>query len=186
MASTLWTILCKVCSMMVQEEERTSSESLWSIPERMLHVRLWSQERCSNMLNSWLMVRRISYLSVSVQLLSCVWFFETPHTAARQASLSITKSQSFSNSCPLSRWCHPTISSSLVPFSSQLQSFPALGSFPMSQFFSSGGQRIGVSASASVLPMNIPMNISFRMDWFALLKVQGTLKSLLQHYSSKA
>ena len=66
-----------------------------------------------------------------------------------------------SNSCPLSRWCHPTISSSVFPFSSCLQSFPASGSFPMSQFFSSGGQRIGVSASASVLPMNI-------QDWFPL------------------
>ena len=66
-----------------------------------------------------------------------------------------------SNSCPLSWWCHPTISSSIVPFSSCLQSFPASGSFPMSQFFSSGSQSIGVSASASVLPMNI-------QDWFPL------------------
>ena len=60
-----------------------------------------------------------------------------------------------SNSCPLSRWCHPTISSSVLPFSSCLQSFPASGSFLMSQFFASGGQSIGFSASASVLPMNI-------------------------------
>ena len=67
----------------------------------------------------------------------------------------------YSNSCPLSRWCHPTISSSVVPFSSSLQSFPASGSFPMSQLFSWGGQSIGVSASASVLPMNI-------QDWFPL------------------
>ena len=61
----------------------------------------------------------------------------------------------YSNSGPSSRWCHPTISSSVVPFSSCLQSLPASGSFPMSQFFTSGGQSIGVSASASVLPMNI-------------------------------
>ena len=67
----------------------------------------------------------------------------------------------YSNSCPLSRCCHPTISSSVVPFSSCLQSFPASGSFRMSQFYTSGGQRIGVSASASVLPMNI-------QDWFLL------------------
>ena len=67
----------------------------------------------------------------------------------------------YSNSCPLSRWCHPTISSSVIPFSSHLQSFPASGSFPMSQFFASGGQSIGVSPSASVLPMNI-------QDWFPL------------------
>ena len=58
------------------------------------------------------------------------------------------------NPCPLSQWCHPAISSSVVPFSSCLQSFPASGSFPMSQLFSSGGQSIGVSASTSVLPMN--------------------------------
>ena len=58
------------------------------------------------------------------------------------------------NSCPLSRWCHPTISSSVIPFSSHLQSFPASGSFQMSQLFASGGQSIGISASTSVLPMN--------------------------------
>ena len=86
-----------------------------------------------------------------------------------------------SNSCASSQWCHATIWSSVVPFSSCLQSFPASGSFPMSQFFSSGGQSIG--ASASVLPMNIQ---DFRIDWFDLLAVQGTLKSLLQHHSSKA
>ena len=60
----------------------------------------------------------------------------------------------YSNPCPLSRWCHPTFSSPVTPFSSRLQSFPASGSFQMSQFFASGGQRIGVSASTSVLPMN--------------------------------
>ena len=67
----------------------------------------------------------------------------------------------YSNSCPLSRWCHPTISSSVFPFSSCLQSFPASGSFQMSQLFASGGQSIGVSASTSVLPMNI-------QDWSPL------------------
>ena len=66
-----------------------------------------------------------------------------------------------SNPCPLSRWCHSTISSSVVPFSSCLQSFPASGSFPMSYLFTSGGQSIGVSVSASILPMNI-------QDWFPL------------------
>ena len=63
--------------------------------------------------------------------------------------------RAWSDSCPLSRWCHPTISSSVIPFSFRLQSFPASGSFPVSQFFASGGQSIGASASASVLPMNI-------------------------------
>ena len=67
----------------------------------------------------------------------------------------------YSNSCPLSQWCHPTISSSVVPFSSHLQSFAASGSFQMSQFFTSGGQSIRVSVSTSVLPMNI-------QDWFPL------------------
>ena len=70
-----------------------------------------------------------------------------------------------SNSCPLSRWCHLTILSSVVPFSSCLQSFPTSGSFPMSQFFASSGQSIGVSASASVLPKNIHSGlISFRIS----------------------
>ena len=67
----------------------------------------------------------------------------------------------YSNSCPLSQWCHPTNSSSVVPFSSHLQSFPTSGSFQISQFFASGGQSIGVSASTTVLPMNI-------QDWFPL------------------
>ena len=87
------------------------------------------------------------------------------------------------NSCPLSWWCHPTISSSVVPFS-RLQSFPASGSFQMSRFFTSGGQSIGVSASASVLPMNT-QDWSLLGDWLDLLAVQRTLKSLLQHHSSK-
>ena len=87
-----------------------------------------------------------------------------------------------SNSCPSSQWCYPTISSSVIPFSSCLQSFPASGSFPVSQCFALGG--IGVSASASVLPMNI-------QDWFplgfpGLLSLQSKgLKSLLQRHSSK-
>ena len=91
-----------------------------------------------------------------------------------------------SNSSPLSRWCHPTIASSAVPFSSCLQCFPASGSFPMSQLFISGGQSFGVSALASVLPIEHPGLISFRMDWLDLLVVLETLKSLLQHHSSKA
>ena len=90
----------------------------------------------------------------------------------------------YSNSCPSSRWCHTTISSSVVPFSSCLQSFPASGTFPMSQFFTSGGQIFGASASASINEYS--GLISFRMHWRDLLAVQGTLKSLLQQHSSKA
>ena len=77
----------------------------------------------------------------------------------------------YSNLCPLSRWCHPTISSFVVPFSSCLQFFPASGSFQMSQFFASGGQSIGVSASASVLPMNIQE--LFPLGWTGWISLQS-------------
>ena len=89
------------------------------------------------------------------------------------------------NPCPFNQWCHPTISSSVVPFSSCLLSFTASGSFPVSQLFTSGDQSIGASASVSVLPMNI-------QGWFPLgltgliSAIQEPLKSLLQHHSSKA
>ena len=88
------------------------------------------------------------------------------------------------NSHPLSWWCHQTISFSVIPFSSCLQSFPASGSFPMNLLFASGGQRTEASALASVLPMYI-QDWSFRIDWFDLLAVQGTLESLLQHHILK-
>ena len=92
----------------------------------------------------------------------------------------------YSNSCPLSWWCHPAISSSVVPFSSCPQSLPASGSFPMSKLFASGSQSIGVSAF-SIRPSNEYSGLnSFRMYWLDLLAVQGTLKSLVQHDSSKA
>ena len=94
----------------------------------------------------------------------------TPWTAARQAplsstvsqmaSLSITNSQGYSKSCPLSRRCHPTILSSIIPFSC-VQSFPVSGSFPMSRLFASGGQSFEASAASSVLPVNI-------QGWFSL------------------
>ena len=90
----------------------------------------------------------------------------------------------YPNSCPLSQWCHPTISSSVVPFSSCLQSFPASGSFLMSQLFTSGGQRIGVSASTSVLPMNI--QDWFPLGWTGWISLQSKGLSRLQYYSSKA
>ena len=92
----------------------------------------------------------------------------------------------YSNLCPLNQWCHPTISSSVIPFSSLLQSFPVSGSFPMSPFFKSGGQGIGVSASTSVLTINI-------QDWFPLgwtgwisLQSKGLSRVFSQHHSSKA
>ena len=90
----------------------------------------------------------------SVQSLSCVRLFATPWTAASRPPCPSPTPGVYSNSYSLSRWCHPTVSSSVVPFSSHLQSFPTTGSFQMSQFFTSAGQSIGVSASTSVLPMN--------------------------------
>ena len=127
----------------------------------------------------------IHYSVSSVQSLSCVQLFATPRTAAHQASLSITNFWNLPKLMSMSWWCHPTISSSVVPFSSCLQSFPASGSFQMSQLFASGGQRIGVSLQHHSFRWIFRM-ISFRIDWFDLLAVQGTLKSLLQHHSSKA
>ena len=93
--------------------------------------------------------------SVSVQLLSHVQLFATPWTAACWPPCPSPSPRVYSNSCPLSWWSHPTISSFVVSFSSCLQSFPASGSFPNSQPFTSSGQSIGASASASFLPMNI-------------------------------
>ena len=98
-----------------------------------------------------------------VQLLSCVWLFVTPWTAACQASLSITNCQSTQTHV---HWVSDAILSSVIPFSSCPQSFPASGSFQMSQFFTSGGQSIGVSASTSVFPMNT-------QDFFSLLGWTG-------------
>ena len=101
------------------------------------------------------------YQFSSVQSLSHVRLFVTLWITVRQASLSITNSQSLLKLMPIELWCHPTISSSVVPFSSHLQSFPASGSFQVSQFFTSGGQSIGVSALMLVLPINI-------QGWFPL------------------
>ena len=105
----------------------------------------------------------LTYMQSSVQSLSHVWLSVSPRTAACQASCPSPTPGVYSNSCPLSRWCHLTISSSVIPFSFCFQSFPASGSFPMSQFFTSGGQGIGVSASTPVLPMNI--QDSFPLGW---------------------
>ena len=114
--------------------------------------------------DSCLSVLKLTVQSISsVQLLSRAWLFVTPWTVAHWLPCPSPISGAYSNSCPLRQWCHPTISSSVVPFSSYLQSFPTSGSFQMSQFFASGGQSIGVSASASVVPMN--NQDSFPLGW---------------------
>ena len=136
----------------------------------------------------WIALRKGNTNCGSIQF-SCsvvsdsVWPYEPQH--ASPPCPSPTRGVQ-PNPCPLSRWCHPTISSSVVPFSSCPQSFPASRSFPMNQLFTSGGQSIRVSASASVLPMNI-------QDWFPLgltgliyLQSKELFKSRLLHHSSKA
>ena len=108
----------------------------------------------------------------------------TPWTAIPQASLSFPSSPGVcSNSCPLSWWCHPAISSSVTPFFSCPQYFPSSGSFPMSWLFASGGQSIG--ASASVLPKNIQGWFPSGLTGLIPLLSKGTLKSLLQHHNLK-
>ena len=119
-----------------------------------------------------------TYLSYSqfssVQLPSRVWLFATPWIAASPPP------GVYSNSCPSSRWCHPAISSSVIPFSSCPQSLPASGSFPMSQLFAWGGQDIGVTASASVLPMNT--QDSSPLGWTGWISLQS--KGLSRVFSS--
>ena len=114
----------------------------------------------------------------TVQSLSRVWLFAIPWTAAHQASLSITNSWSLLKLMSIDgdRWCHPTISSSVIPFSSCLQFFPASGSFPISQFFASG---IGVSASTSDLPMN---TLDWSLGWTGWISLQS--KWLLRVFSN--
>ena len=101
------------------------------------------------------------HLCLSVQSLSCVWLLQSHSLQHACLPCQSPTPRVCSNSCPSSGWCHPVISSSVVSFSSCLQSFPASGSFQMNQFFPLGGQRMGPSALASVLPMN-------SQDWFPL------------------
>ena len=127
----------------------------------------------------------IGFVVVVLESLRHVWLQPHGLQHARLPCRSLSPGVC-SNSCPLSQWCYLTISSSAAPFSFCLQSFPASGSFPMSQLLASGGQRTGGSNSASVLPMNIWGLISLRMDWIDPPALQGTLKSLLQDHNSKA
>ena len=129
----------------------------------------------------WILKRSSVQFSLSV-VSDSLWPHGLQH--ARFPCLSTTP-RAYSNSCPLSQWCHPTTSSSVVPFSSHLQSFPATGSFPMSQFFPSNGQSIGASALASVLPMNIqgwfPLEL---MDLISLLSRDSQESSPVPQFES--
>ena len=108
-------------------------------------------------------------------LVLVVRLFATPWTAAHRLPCPSLLPEVWSNSCPSSRWCHPTISSSVIPFNSCLKSFPAAGSFPMSLFFKSSGQSIEASPSTSVLPVKI-------QGWF-LLRLAGLISLLLKGLS---
>ena len=122
----------------------------------------------------------------SVQSLSRVRLFATHESQHARPPCPALSLRIHSDSRPSSPWCHPAISSSVVPFSSCPQSLPESESFPMSQLFAWGGQKYW-SFSFSIIPSDEhPGLISFRMDWLDLLGVQGSLKSLLQHHSSKA
>ena len=114
----------------------------------------------SQFMNLSLMMVEMMFCGFSSVAQSCPTLCNSLLQHARPSCPSPTPGV-YSNSCPLSQWCHPTILSFVVPFSSHLQSFPASGSFPMSQFFAAGGQSTRVSTSTSVLPMNI-------QDWFPL------------------
>ena len=112
-----------------------------------------------------------------------LWPHESQH--ARPPCPSPTPG-AYSDSCPSSQWCHPAISSSVIPFSSCPQSLPASGSFPMSQLFHEVPKVLEFQLQLHCPSNEHPRLISFSMDWLVLLAVQGTLKSLLQHHSSKA
>ena len=125
---------------------------------------------------------KLNYCS-SVQSLSRVWLFVTHELQHTRLPCPSPSPGACSNTRPLSRWCHPTILSSVIPFFSHLQPFPASGSFPVSHFCASGGQSVGASASASVLPMNIqdwfPVGLSIRFSTVYLSDIVHSLKTYL-------
>ena len=135
-------------------------------------------------IGSYVIVGILSYVVVVAQLLSHVQLFASPWTAAHQASYPSQSPRLCSNSCPLSQWCHPTISSSVAPL--LLPSvFSNIRVFSIESALHIRWPKY-LSFSFSISPSNeYSRLISFRIDWFDLLAVQGTLKSFLQHYSSK-
>ena len=143
--SRFWASTNNHCNILVYADTPTSTHMDWEV---VLH---WAPDP-----NHSLFLGSVQFCHSVVS--NSLWTCGLQHT--RPPCLSSTP-RVYSTSCPLSWWCYPTISSSVIPFSFRLQSFPASGSFPMSQFSASGGKSIGVSASVSVLPMNI-------QDWFPL------------------
>ena len=141
-----------------------------------LHNKLYPYKEFEISTLPWIIYNLLIFQFSSVQSISHVRLFVTHGLQHTRPPCPSPTPGVYPNPCPLCLWCHPTISSSVIPCSSHPQSFPASGSFQMSQLFTSGGQSIGVSASASILPMNTQ---DFRMDWLDLLAVQGTLKNLL-------
>ena len=133
--------------------------------------------------NLW--VARLIMRFSSVQSLSHVWLFPTHELQHTRLPCPLPNPRTCSITCPSSRWYHPTISSFLVPFSTCPQSFPESGAFPMSHFFTSGGQSFRVSASASVLPMNIqdcfPLGLT---DWIAMQSRDSQESSLTPQFKS--
>jgi len=154
------------------------SDAFMNKQELELHFHLWA------VVKYWLQFSSVQWLSSVV-----FWFLRSHGLQHARLPCPSPTPGVYANSCPLSWWCHPTISSSVVPFSSLHKSFPASRSFQISQLFESSGQSIRISASMSVLPMNIQL-ISFRMDWFHLLAAQGTQESSptpqFKHISSSA
>ena len=134
----------------------------WTIVHRVANSRTWLSAEAQSSIETG----SVQFSSVA-QLCPTLWLHGLQH--ARLACPSPTLGV-YSNSYPFSQSCHPTISFSVIPFSSHLQSSPASGSFLMSQFFSSGGQNIGVSPSASVLPMNIHDRFPLRLTGFISLQ----------------
>ena len=146
MGTSLNLIFCKLISAPARTKEKVE----------MNHTPFSLQSVSENHTYSWLSISPVQFSCSEVS--DSLQSHGLQHT--RHSCPSPTP-RVYSNSCPLSRWCHPNVSSSVIPLSSRLQSFPASGSFTMSQFFTSGGQSTRVSASTSVLPMNI-------QDWFPL------------------
>ena len=146
----------------VLELDLTQRILIWETTLKVLYIKKYGCIQCSmqKLIYSFQFSSVQFSHSVVSDSLQCVWALCSAHGLqhARPPCPSPTPGV-YSNSCPLSRWCHPTISSPVIPFSTHLQSFPASGSFQMSQIFASGGQTIGVSASEPVLPIST-------QDWF--------------------